>query len=183
MTKYGNSCRHKNNIGPGANWTPTSSSSGAYELNTFQYSHPKAGGLGAVYTQHGMIKAPAPLTDGGPQNHLKVYQRRPFLMGEYYDSGCAPLYCSNGTDNVYPTGRPACSGPQTSSWDNKKLDPYFASGDPYIANGVPTNVVCYKGISANSTAGWVYVTPASGSSRDVPMWTVGPAAAASASKK
>lgn len=169
-------CRHANDMGPNANWTPIgnhsdscmSKGTGSFELNTFQYSHPNPG-KGALYTQHGMIRTSNPAPH---RPELKVYQRRPFLMNEYYNSGCAPAYCSSAVD-VYPTGAPACSGPQTSSWDDKALDPYFKSTDPFISNSVPTSAVCYKGISPNSTAGWIFVSPAGSSGNTtVPMWSL-----------
>jgi hypothetical protein len=172
------SCRVSNNLGPKGNWTKISPGCGGpsdndmYELNTFTYSGQNKG---AVYTQHGLIMRGPDATSvsmaRAPESHLKVYQRRPFLTSEYWNTGCAPLYCSNGND-VYPTGRPACTGGyQTSSWSDQAMNPYFASVDPFYANAVPTNAVCYKGTSPNSTAGWVFVNPAGGGSA-VPLWSV-----------
>lgn len=139
-----------------------SKQSGIMELNAFQYKHPMGG---AVYTQHGM------LTETNPHGPLRVPQRRTFLMPEYFNSGCSTEYCA-GDEKIYPTGRPACSGPQTSSWNNRELDPYFASTDPYYGNSVPVSMVCYKGITGNSTAGWLNAKPADGTSA-VPLWTLG----------
>lgn len=176
----GNSyCRRSNLIGPDGNWRPNENDStrldacnaprvggsGNYELDYFQYNHPNP--VGALYTQHGLVRTSNP-RELVPK--LPVYQQRTFLTSEYYNSGCASLFCSGNTE-VYPTGQPGCRGPVQSSWSDAKLNPFFQSTDPFIGNAVPTGAVCYKGISPNSTAGWIFVTPASGGAQ-VPMWTV-----------
>lgn len=147
------------------NWGPAifadPKASGLQEDNAFQYVHPTGG---AVYTQHGMLK---PVQ----RESLTVYQKRPFLTSEYYNSGCSAQWC-NGSGDVYPSGHPACSGDLAKD-KLKKIDPFFASIDPYISNAVPTSMVCYKGITPNSTAGWIFSKPAGSSDgTTVPLWSL-----------
>lgn len=118
---------------------------------------------GAVYQQNGMYAYQ-------PDNGLRVYQRRPFITSEYYNSGCSSIYCDNNQP-TYPSGH-SCNGPLShgDAQTNQMLDVYFASEDPFQSNSVPVSAVGVKGTSANSSAGWISVETNDG--HRAPLWMV-----------
>lgn len=84
-----------------------------------------------------------------PQNQtLRVAQRRPWLEPEFYNSGCAPMYCK---DQVQcPLGKIATESPKTRAL----LDAAFSSNCPFTGNDA--SPACFQGKCGtyNSTSGW-----------------------------
>lgn len=146
-------CRVENKL----NWIRQPGGS-AWEANPMSYKF-----SGTTYYDHGILRL-----DQNP-NNLRPYQMRSYVVPDFFNSGCTPLYCQ-GSEHIYPTGQSACNGMnRTSSWNNKALDPFFASRDPYISNSVPSSAVCAKGVTGNSTAGWLSFRDGG---KNVPVWTI-----------
>jgi hypothetical protein len=84
-----------------------------------------------------------------PEDGLRVPQRRPFLTPEYYDGGCYQWYCPR--KELCPRGKLA--GP--SAQEEDMFNYMFASTDPFENNNCLANCAGVKGMSENSTCGWI----------------------------
>lgn len=116
---------------------------------------------GAIYQQNGMYQV-------SPGNGLRVYQQRPFITSEFYNSGCSSLYCDNN-DPEYPSKK-SCNGPlaQGDAETNKMLDNAFQSTDPFQGNAIPVSACGVKSTSMNASCGWISVKNKDGQER--PLW-------------